>query len=184
MSAGRVILGIDPGLRTTGYGAIEVGPGLLRLVEGGVVQPDPARPLEQRLVQLHDGIVEVLRAVRPACVVIEELWTDYAHPQTAVLMGHARGVIALAAGAHGVSVHALAHAMVKRALAGSGAARKTQVKGMVVQLLGLTAPPRPDDVSDALALAIAFANVEAQRERFAEMGVVMPHRRSRATRLA
>jgi crossover junction endodeoxyribonuclease RuvC len=157
MSGPRVILGIDPGLRTTGYGAIEVAPGVLRLVEGGVVQPDPSRPLEQRLVQLHDGIVEVLRAVRPACVVIEELWTDYAHPQTAVLMGHARGVIALAAGAHGVAVHALAHAMVKRALAGSGAARKTQVKGMVVQLLGLTTEPRPDDVSDALALAIAFA---------------------------
>ncbi|HTW83492.1 MAG TPA: crossover junction endodeoxyribonuclease RuvC [Candidatus Sulfotelmatobacter sp.] len=155
--SGRVILGIDPGLRTTGYGAIEAGPAGLRLVEGGVVQPDPGLPLEQRLLQLHDGIVEVLRAVRPACVVIEELWTDYAHPQTAVLMGHARGVIALAAGAHGVAVHALAHAMVKRALAGSGAARKSQVSGMVVQLLGLTAPPRPNDVSDALALAIAFA---------------------------
>jgi crossover junction endodeoxyribonuclease RuvC len=74
--------------------------------------------------------------------------------------------------------------MVKRALVGSGAARKAQVKGMVIQLLGLTAPPQPDDVSDALALAIAFANVEAQRERFAELGVAMPQRRSRAPRLA
>jgi crossover junction endodeoxyribonuclease RuvC len=99
-------------------------------------------------------------------------------------MGHARGVLALAAGANGVPVHDLAHTSVKRALTGSGSAAKSQVKGMVVQLLGLAAPPSPDDVSDALALAIAFANVEAQRDRFAELGVVMPQRRNRATRLA
>ena len=82
-----------------------------------------------------------------------------------------------------VPVHDLAHASVKRALAGSGSATKSQVKGMVVQLLGLTAPPQPDDVSDALALAIAFANVESQRDRFAELGVVIPPRRSRASTL-
>jgi crossover junction endodeoxyribonuclease RuvC len=97
-------------------------------------------------------------------------------------MGHARGVLALAAGANGVTVHPLAHTVVKRALAGSGSARKAQVKGMVVQLLGLSTPPQPDDVSDALALAIAFANVEAQRDRFAELGVLMPQRRSRPAR--
>ena len=179
----RRILGVDPGLRTTGYGVIELRDGAPRLVEGGVLQPRPALPLEQRLVQLHDAMVEVVRATRPQCMVIEELWTAYAHPQTAVLIGHARGVIALAAGANGVVVHQLAHALVKRALAGSGSARKAQVKGMVVQLLGLAQPPRPDDVSDALALAIAFANVEAQRERFAELGVSMPQRRTRPARL-
>ncbi len=180
----RRILGVDPGLRTTGYGVIELHGGTPQLVEGGVLQPNPDRPLEQRLVQLHDGIVEVLRATRPDRMVVEELWTAYGHPQTAVLMGHARGVLMLAAGAAGVPVEHLAHTVVKRALAGSGSARKAQVKAMVVQLLGLAAPPEPDDVSDALALAIAFANVEAQRTRFAELGVVMPQRRSRAPRLA
>jgi len=75
-----------------------------------------------------------------------------------LLMGHARGVLCLAAGAHGVAVEALAHSLVKRALVGSGAARKEQVKRMVVQLLGLRTLPEPDDVSDALALAIAFAH--------------------------
>jgi crossover junction endodeoxyribonuclease RuvC len=180
----RRILGVDPGLRTTGYGVVEARDGALRLIEGGVLQPNPKETLERRLVQLHDGMAEVLRATRPDCMVVEELWTAYDHPQTAVLMGHARGVIALAAGTHGVPVHDLAHAEVKRALTGSGSAAKTQVKGMVVQLLGLAAPPQPDDVSDALALAIAFANVEAQRSRFAELGVIMPQRRSRASRLA
>ena len=174
----RRILGVDPGLRTTGYGVVEVRDGAFGLIEGGVLQPNPKHRLEQRLVQLHDAIVEVVRATRPDCMVVEELWTAYEHPQTAVLMGHARGVLVLAAGAHGIAVHDLAHTSVKRAIAGSGSATKAQVNGMIVQLLGLAAPPRPDDVSDALALAIAFANVEAQRDRFAELGVVMPQRRS------
>jgi crossover junction endodeoxyribonuclease RuvC len=180
----RRILGVDPGLRTTGYGVIEVRDGAPHLIEGGVLQPNPKHALEQRLVQLHDAMVEVVRATRPDCMVLEELWTAYEHPQTAVLMGHARGVLALAAGANGVPVQHIAHSAVKRALAGSGAATKSQVKGMVVRLLGLSAPPEPDDVSDALALAIAFANVESQRDRFAELGVVMPQRRSRPARLA
>ena len=156
MSPARV-LGVDPGLRTTGYGVIEIGEdGGVRLVEGGVLQPDATLPLERRLVQLHDAMTEVVRLVRPECMVVEELWSAYEHPQTAVLMGHARGVLALAAAAHGVPVHDLAHAAVKRALVGTGAATKAQVKGMVVRLLGLAAPPRPDDVSDALALALAY----------------------------
>ena len=180
----RRILGVDPGLRITGYGVVEVRDGALRLIEGGVLQPDSAAPLAHRLMQLHQAMVEVVRATQPDCMVVEELWTAYAHPQTAVLMGHARGVLALAAATNGVPVHDLAHAVVKRALAGSGSATKGQVKGMVVRILGLTAAPQPDDVSDALALAIAFSNVEAQRDRFAELGVVMPQRRSRATRLA
>ena len=180
----RRILGVDPGLRTTGYGVVEVRAGGLRLIEGGVLQPAATLPLEQRLVQLHGAICDVVRSTQPDCMVIEALWTAYEHPQTAVLMGHARGVIALAAGAAGVAVHHLAHTVVKRALTGSGSARKAQVNGMVVQLLGLSAPPHPHDVSDALALAIAFANVEAQRDRFAELGVMMPSGRTRASRLA
>ena len=180
---GRRILGVDPGLRTTGYGVVELREGGLRLVEGGVLQPNPKEPLERRLLQLHDAMAEVVRATRPDCMVVEELWTSYDHPQTAVLMGHARGVLALAAAAHGFPVHHLAHTVVKRALVGTGAATKAQVKGMVVQLLALSAPPQPDDVSDALALAIAFANVEAHHARFAELGVVMPQRRTHTPRL-
>lgn len=177
------ILGIDPGLRITGYGAIVCdarGPALL---EAGVITPDASAPLERRLGQLHAELSAVLVTAKPDVMVIEELWSGYKNPTTAVLMGHARGVLALVAGANALVVHDLAHAMVKRALVGSGSASKAQVKGMVVQLLGLASPPQPDDVSDALALAIAFANVEAQRNHFAELGVVMPQRRSRATTL-
>lgn len=179
----RRILGVDPGLRTTGYGVIECRAGRCRLVEGGVLQPDARLPLELRLAQLHAAMVDVVLAMRPDCMVVEDLWTSYKNPTTAVLMGHARGVIALAAGANGVTVEHLGHSLVKRALAGSGAARKSQVSGMVVQLLGLAAPPEPADVSDALALALAFANIDAQRARFAAVGlppVTMRARRRRA----
>ncbi len=176
----RRILGVDPGLRTTGYGAIEVRAGGLRLIEGGVLQPIPKAPLERRLVQLHDGMIEVLRATRPDCMVIEELWTAYEHPQTAVLMGHARGVIALAAGESGVPVRDIAHSAVKRALAGSGSAPQgAGRRGGRPAARAWPHRPRPRTSRDALALAIAFANVEAQRDRFAELGVVMPQRRSR-----
>ncbi|MBV8601035.1 MAG: crossover junction endodeoxyribonuclease RuvC [Candidatus Eremiobacteraeota bacterium] len=152
------ILGVDPGLRVTGYGVIDVETPRARLVEAGVIEPDSRAPLEARLAELHASMVEIVQTLRPSCMVVEELWTAYRNPSTAVLMGHARGVLCLAAGANDVPVRSLAHALVKCALVGSGAARKEQVKRMVAQLLGLRTLPRPDDVSDALALAIAFAH--------------------------
>ncbi len=180
----RRILGVDPGLRTTGYGVIACENGRYTLVEGGVLQPSPNVPLEKRLAQLHAGMVDVVQTTKPDCMVVEELWTNYKNPTTAVLMGHARGVIALAAGTAGIPMHDLAHSLVKRALAGSGSAKKDQVGGMVVALLGLKKLPTPNDVTDALALAIAFANIEMQNERFADRGVRLPTRRSIPTQLA
>jgi crossover junction endodeoxyribonuclease RuvC len=150
-------LGVDPGLRTTGYGIVEADAHRVRLVEAGVIEPDVELPLETRLAQLHQAMHEIVAEARPDAMIVEELWTAYRNPSTAVLMGHARGVLYLAAAQHGVDVHHLGHSLVKRALVGSGAARKEQVKSMVVQLLGLTTRPEPDDVSDALALAIAWA---------------------------
>jgi crossover junction endodeoxyribonuclease RuvC len=151
------VLGVDPGLRTTGYGVLDADGGRFRLIEGGVLRPKPALPLETRLAQLHDAMLEVVRATRPDCMVVEELWSAPKHPPTAVLMGHARGVIALAAALCAVSFEELSHVTVKRALTGNGAARKEQVKAMVCIQLGLATPPEPDDVSDALALALVFA---------------------------
>ena len=168
---GRRILGVDPGLRTTGYGVIELRDGALRLVEGGVLQPNPKEPLEQRLVQLYDAMVEVVRATRPDCMVVEELWSGYKNPTTAVLMGHARGVLCLAADAHGVPVRHLVHSLVKRALVGSGGASKEQVKRMVIQQLRLVTSPEPSDVSDALALALALANIQEAEQRMTRLGV-------------
>ncbi|HZY96674.1 MAG TPA: crossover junction endodeoxyribonuclease RuvC [Candidatus Cybelea sp.] len=153
------ILGIDPALRCTGYGAIERRNGRVRLIEAGVVVPRARATLEERLCELHAGIAEVLAQTAPELVVIEELYTTYRNPRSALLMGHARGVLCLASAQAGVTVHTLGHARVKRALVGSGNARKEQVGAMVTQLLGLRRAPESHDVSDALALALAFLNV-------------------------
>ncbi len=107
----------------------------------------------------------MIAATKPELVVIEELYTSYTKPRTALLMGHARGVICLASAQAGIAVHSLGHARVKRALVGSGSARKEQVSAMVSGLLGLRQPPKPYDVSDALALALAFLNVVEREAR-------------------
>ena len=151
------VLGVDPGLRTTGYGVLDAAGGTFRLIEGGVLRPKATLSLEERLAQLHAAMLDVVRSTQPDCMVVEELWSAPKHPPTAVLMGHARGVIALAAGLCEVTFEELSHVTVKRALTGNGAARKEQVKSMVCVHLGLTVPPEPDDVSDALALALVFA---------------------------
>jgi len=166
------ILGVDPGLRITGYGAIVCDARGTALLEAGVITPDTTAPLERRLGQLHAELCAVLAASKPDVMVIEELWSGYKNPTTAVLMGHARGVLCLAAHAHGVPVRHLVHSLVKRSLAGSGSASKDQLKRMVMQQLGLRTTPEPDDVSDALALALALANIERTERRLASVNVM------------
>lgn len=170
MSALRV-LGIDPGLRGTGYGIIDVTTDRPTLVEAGIIATNVSWSLERRLASLYDGMLAIVSSSAPHAMVVEELYTTYKNPQTAVLMGHARGVIYLAAGQRGVEVHHLGHSLVKRALTGSGAARKEQVKKMVMNMLRLRTVPQPDDVSDALALALAFANVKSHDDRLGALRV-------------
>jgi crossover junction endodeoxyribonuclease RuvC len=153
------ILGIDPALRTTGYGVIERRGRGLSLIEAGVVAPCVDRTLEQRLAELYAGITDLLAQTSPDVVVIEELYTTYKNPTTAILMGHARGVMCLASAQAGIAVKTLGHSHVKRALVGSGSARKDQVNAMVTRLLNLRVAPKPNDVSDALAIAIAYLNI-------------------------
>jgi crossover junction endodeoxyribonuclease RuvC len=153
------ILGLDPALRVTGYGVIQSNGRGVVLVEAGVVAPRTDLSLEERLAQLHAGVADILAETKPDIVVIEELYTSYKNPTTAILMGHARGVMCLASAQAGVPVRTLGHAHVKRALVGSGAARKDQVNAMVTRLLKLKAAPKPNDVSDALAIALAYLNM-------------------------
>ncbi len=159
------ILGIDPGLRVTGYGVIEYAAGKTRVIEAGVVAPQTGASLEVRLRELHTGITRVVVSTRPDVIVIEELYSTYRNPLTAIMMGHARGVLCLAGAQAEIPVATLAHSRVKRALVGSGAGRKEQVNRMVAQLLGFAKPLEPDDVSDALALALAYCNVREHDRR-------------------
>ena len=138
----------------TGYGLIEPGPGGVAVLARGVVATTPDRPLEDRLHAIYDGVDALLARHAPALLALEDLYTEYRFPRTALQMAHARGVICLAARQRGVAVLTLAPAEVKRALAAHGAASKAQVQHSVQRLLHLPDLPRPSHVADALALAL------------------------------
>lgn len=122
-----------------------------------MVRTKASEPLAERMAKIHDGIAGVIGEHRPDVVVVEELYSTYTHPRTAILMGHARGVIYLAAGTSGVPVESYTATRVKKSLTGNGTASKQQVQRMVCQLLGLPKAPKSADVTDALALAICHA---------------------------
>ncbi len=149
------ILGIDPGLNTTGYGVIEISGREVSLLEGGVIRTGPAdKPLEARLSCLYDGIIEVLEQFKPEALALEELYSHYKHPTTAILMGHARGIICLAAAKSGVPVFSYAATQIKSSLTGNGRASKEQMQRAMQARLKLEEIPNPHDVADALAVAI------------------------------
>ncbi len=154
-----IILGIDPGLRITGYGVIDTSLREPRLVEAGIIRPRISLTFEQRLLELYEGLVAVLTSTQPGLMVLEKIWVGARDPSSALVMGHARGVLCLAAAMQNIAVEHIAHTTVKRALTGSGASSKGQVKQMVMRTLRLEQTPEPDDVSDALAVALAQANL-------------------------
>ncbi|HEX3999248.1 MAG TPA: crossover junction endodeoxyribonuclease RuvC [Pirellulales bacterium] len=150
-----LILGIDPGLDTTGYGVLQPAVGGLRLVEAGVVRGGPSsQPLAERLAEIHRGVAEEIAAVRPAAMALEQLYSHYAHPRTSILMGHARGVICLAAAEAGIPVISYSATQIKRILTGNGRAPKSQVQQAIQRELRLANLPEPPDVADALAVAL------------------------------
>ncbi len=146
-------MGVDPGLVATGFGVLEAGAGGVTVTDAGVISTAPAQPLEARLNAIHRAVSRLIETQAPSLLVVEDLYTEYKFPRTAVLMGHARGVIYLAARQIGVAVLALSPAEVKRAMTGNGSAGKAQVQRAVQTILGLEALPRPSHVADALGLA-------------------------------
>jgi crossover junction endodeoxyribonuclease RuvC len=154
------ILGIDPGLQRTGYGLIDVtATGRATIVEAGVIRADARKPLENRVREIYDGLSSVFAEFRPDIAVVEELFSTYGHPKTAILMGHARGVIFLAAAQAEVPVTSYAPNRIKQSVTNSGHADKRQVQRAVMQAFALTQPPQPVDVSDALAIALCHARM-------------------------
>jgi crossover junction endodeoxyribonuclease RuvC len=123
------------------------------VIDAGVIETTADLPLPVRVHAIYDGIHGLLDKHAPDLMVLEDLYTEYRFPRTAILMGHARGVIYLAARQLGVSIVALAPAEVKRAMTGNGAAGKGQMQRAVQTVLGLGELPRPSHVADALGLA-------------------------------
>jgi len=147
-------LGLDPGLVETGYAILESTRPGVTVVETGVLRTRGDDPLEVRLEQLYAEVCGLLDRLHPELVVIEEIYAETKFPRTAILMGHARGVICLAARQRKIPIVPLTPAEVKRATTANGNASKRQVQRAVQALLGLQALPRPSHVADALGLAV------------------------------
>ena len=152
--AARCILGVDPGLNVTGYAVISRDGGNLRLLEAGIIKSRPRDTLPQRLKEIGDGVREVLASHPIDLMALEQLFSHYDRPRTAILMGHARGVICLAAADVDVPVSHYEPTRVKKVMTGNGRAPKSQIQNAVKLQLSLEENPHPNDVADAMAIAL------------------------------
>ena len=150
------VLGIDPGSQATGYGVIESARGRLRSVAHGTLRAPRAASLAQRLALLQRGLGEAIALHAPEIAVVERVFVA-ASPHAALVLGHARGAVLATVAAAGLPVVEYSATEIKRAVASTGRARKSQVQAMVARLLGLDTQPQCD-AADALAAAICHAN--------------------------
>jgi crossover junction endodeoxyribonuclease RuvC len=149
-----LVLGVDPGTAVTGYGVVaRTGGGAVSLVECGVIRTSPKAPLPERLRDIHLGVQEVIRRTAPGVLAVEGVFYSK-NARSALVLGHARGVILLAAALAGLDVAEYPPAEVKTAVVGTGAATKDQVGFMVRKLLRLKEAPRPADAADGVAIAL------------------------------
>ena len=149
------MLGVDPGLGLTGYAVLCLDGGEYepRLVEGGILKSNSTAPLEKRIFELHTDLAHIIETNAPHVMAVENLYSHYKHPRTSIIMGHARGVIFLAAVQAGVHVASYSATEIKKSVVGTGRATKSQVQHMVQQRLRLHDLPEPADVADAIAAA-------------------------------
>jgi len=150
----RRILGLDPGLVTTGYAVLEVSDHGPAVLEAGVIRSGEAADMAPRLQALYDGLCEVMDQWKPTLMCVEQLYAHYDHPRTAILMAHARGCYFLAGAQRGIDVQSYAATRVKKTVTGSGRATKEQMQMAVMRELGLAKLPEPHDVADALGIAL------------------------------
>ena len=147
------VLGIDPGLQVCGYGCLEVSGGIYTLVEAGVFKTDNSAAMEVKLNSIAEDINQIVGKLSPEVVAVEELYSHYAHPRTAILMGHARGVILQKCAEAGIEVRSFSATRIKKSITGNGRASKEQVQRSIQSILGLSELPEPADVADAIAAA-------------------------------
>ena len=152
----RRILGIDPGVNITGYGVLDQRANKLLIVEAGVIRGGKAE-LPGKIKSIYEGIKELIDSVNPDQVAIEKIYSHYAHPMTSIIMGHARGVICLAASQSDIPLYHYASTKIKKVLTGNGRASKEQMQAAICREFNLPDPPEPNDVADALAIALCHA---------------------------
>ena len=157
-----VILGIDPGYATIGFGVIDYKGNKFKVLDYGIISTPAGIELSNRLEMIYDGVISLIEKYSPDAVAVEELFFN-TNVKTAIAVGHGRGVILLAAKKHNVFVDEYTPLQVKQAVVGYGRAEKKQVMEMVKIFLNLEKIPRPDDAADALAVAICHAHCATSR---------------------
>jgi len=150
------ILGIDPGIATIGFGIVDTEKNKQRLVRCGVITTPAHTSLASRLQLIYTDITELLETFKPDAVSIEELFFN-TNITTGISVAHGRGVLLLACQQAGVKIYEYTPLQVKQAVVGYGRAEKQQVMDMIKRICSLSAPPKPDDAADAVALAICHA---------------------------
>jgi crossover junction endodeoxyribonuclease RuvC len=171
-------LGIDPGLRITGYGCVDRASGAPVLTEAGVIRLDAGASVADRLAELDADLSAVLARLRPDVAAVESVFAHPRYPATAITMGHARGVILLNIRRAGLALIELKPNEIKKALTGHGHADKGQIQDAVRACLGLPSRPEPPDLADAIAIALCAAF----REGLADTGAAVPTGASRIPR--
>ena len=151
-----IVLGIDPGTASTGYGVVKGdGLGLVSLVECGVIRTRAREPLATRLLEIYEGVSELIARHHPDALSVEDVF--YAkNVRTTVVLGHARGVVLLAGEQAKIKIAELPPAEIKKAVVGTGVATKEQVQFMLTRLLRLKSVPQPSDAADGVAAALAY----------------------------
>ena len=150
------IIGIDPGTSILGFGVIDIVKGKTKLVTAGVIRTPPHTPLPDRLVEIYDGLTEIIVETSPTVMAIEKLFFNQ-NVTTAMSVSHARGVAMLTGQQAGLRIEEYTPLQIKQTMTGYGRADKKQMQEMVRMHLGLTEVPKPDDCADALAAAIMCA---------------------------
>jgi len=166
------ILGVDPALRITGFGVVDETKSGLRVVETGIVKTKSKNSISVRLATIYQGIQETVKRLKPDCIILEKLYVHYRHPTTAYILGQARGIICLISAEAGVPLFEYAVTRVRKAVIGAGLASKTQIQRMVSSILGLEQLPKSQDITDALALAVAHSYIAKSRRQL-RMGSVV-----------
>ena len=151
-----VILGIDPGVATVGFGIISVTNGIAKLSRYGVISTSAGTRLALRLKQINNDVTELIEIFKPEAIAIEELFFN-TNQKTALSVAHGRAAIIMAGEEYGIPMYEYTPLQVKKAVAGYGRATKNQVMDMVKRLLSMDQIPKPDDAADALAIAICHA---------------------------
>lgn len=154
------ILGVDPGLRRTGYGLVDVtAQSSIKLIEVGTIEPDVKDLFENRIHKIHLNLDKIISAHNPDVMVLEKLYAHHKHPATAPILGHARGVICLLCAQKKIKLIEHSVKRIRKSLVGNGNATKEQTRSLIANLLKVNAAQLTLDASDALALALGHAHM-------------------------